>query len=290
MDNQFTQTNPWMKRLLLLAGVLVLIIGLPLFIAPTMTDLLFSWTVNPPITAACLGSAYLSAFVLEASSSRENDWSTARIAVPAVLLFTVMTLIATLLHFDKFHFGDKFPFITQIITVVWLVVYAAVPVIMALIWFMQTRQSGMETKRRFPLPWWSKLLFGMQALVMLYIGISLFGFPEATKDSIWPWALSALTARAIGAWLIGIGLLAAHIVLENDYWRVRNAMLALVVGGVLELVSLWRLADDQIAGNPVIDWSDTAIWFYIAFLLLMIVINAQGWALTRRLPHETQNM
>jgi|LGOV01.1.fsa_nt_gb hypothetical protein len=282
MSDQYSQSSLWMKRLLFVAGMLVLIIGLPLFIAPTMTEVLFSWTVNPPITAACLGSAYLAAFVLEASSSTERYWSNARIAVPAVLLFTVMTLIATLLHLGKFHFGSDFHFITQLITFVWLIVYASVPVIMLLIWIAQTRHRGRETKREFPLPLWSKLVLVIQALTMLSIGCALFLFPEATKDSIWPWALSILTARAIGAWLLGIGLLAAHILIENDYRRVRNALLALMVGSTLELVSLWRLADDEGPSGEVINWGGTGIWIYIAFLLSIIVIGIHGWLTLRR--------
>ena len=134
-------TTDAMRMLLTVAAILVLIIGFPLYLLPTRTELLFSWTVNPPMTAAFLGSGYLAAFVIEMTSAREASCTRARIAVPAVLLFTSMTLIATLLHMDKFHFGQEFPLITRFVTYVWLVVYAAVPIVMAVLLVHQVRSS-----------------------------------------------------------------------------------------------------------------------------------------------------
>src|SRR5436309_8561225 len=34
------------------------------------------------------------------------SWANARVAVPAIWLFTALTLVATLLHFDQFHFSS----------------------------------------------------------------------------------------------------------------------------------------------------------------------------------------
>ena len=62
MSDPKNPTMPAMRLLLTVAAILVLIIGVPLYFVPTSTPLLFSWTVNPPITAAFLGSGYLAAF------------------------------------------------------------------------------------------------------------------------------------------------------------------------------------------------------------------------------------
>ena len=105
-QEQYTKTTVSMQRLLLIASILVLLIGIPLVFLPRRTDTYFSWTVSPPITAAFLGSAYWSSFLLELSSSRKKLWARTRIAVPAVLLFTTLTLVATLIHLDKFHIGS----------------------------------------------------------------------------------------------------------------------------------------------------------------------------------------
>ena len=97
---------PAMRRLLLVASLLVLAVGIPLMLKPTETADYFSWTIRPPLTAAFLGSAYWASFLLEFEASRRLTWDYARIAVPAVFAFTVLTLIATLNNLEKFHFGD----------------------------------------------------------------------------------------------------------------------------------------------------------------------------------------
>lgn len=282
MSDLSCPTMPAMRLLLIVASILVLIIGLPLYLAPTRTDLLFSWTVNPPMTAAFLGSGYLAAFVIELTSAREASWEQARISVPAVLVFTTMTLIATLLHLDKFHFGAEFPAITRFVTYVWLVVYACVPVIMAVLLALQVRQIGKDGARIAPMPAWSRTIFFLQGVVLLLIGAALFFFPGATKDITWPWALSALTARAIGAWCLGNGVLFVHIAYEKDFWRVKNALLALFIYGILLVASFARLAGDLTAsGEPIIDWADPILWAYLAFVLSILIMTGYGWVRAR---------
>ena len=285
-----TETNPAtpaMRMLLTIAGLLVLIIGLPIYLVPTRTDLLFSWTVNPPITAAFLGGAYLGACVIELTSARETSWTRARIAVPAVLLFTTMTLVATLLHFGKFHFAGDLPLLTRAITWVWLVVYASVPVIMAILLLLQVRRATPDPRSPLPMSAATRGLFLLLGLSMLLFGLGLFLAPLATKG-LWPWPLSPLTARAIGAWLLGIGFLHVHIAREGDLWRVENALSALTVFVMLQGIALARLAlDTGKEGMPVIDWSGPRIWVYVAVMALMLILPARGWSRAGRLagPH-----
>ena len=287
MSDSSNSTLPAMQLLLTVAAILVLIIGLPLYLAPTRTDLLFSWTVNPPMTAAFLGSGYLAACVIEMTSAREGVWSRARIAVPAVLLFTTMTLIATLLHLDKFHFGPEFPLITRFVTYVWLVVYAAVPIVMAVLLLFQIRVSRPDQNVRAPMPAWSRTVFSIQGVILLAVGIALFFFPAQAKDIVWPWPLSALTARAVGSWCLGNGLLFVHIAYERDFWRVQNALLALLFYGILLIVAFARLAGDQdTSGEWIIEWADPALWVYLGFILVMFAATGQGWLRARRAgPH-----
>lgn len=283
MSDPKNPTMPAMRLLLTVAAILVLIIGVPLYFVPTSTPLLFSWTVNPPITAAFLGSGYLAAFVIEMTSARERSWTRARIAVPAVLTFTTMTLIATLLHFDKFHFGPQFPKLTQFVTYVWLVVYVAVPVVMAVLLYLQVRRSRPDARALAPMPAWSRALFALQGVILLAMGVALFFFPSESKDIAWPWALSALTARAVGAWCLGNGLLFLQIALERDFWRVENALSALFVYGILLLGSLIRLSGGMMPdGAPVVEVSDPALWAYIVFVLVMLFTTGHGWQQARR--------
>lgn len=94
---------PAMRWLLFIAGGLVLGAGNPLFLFSSQTDDYFAWTIGNPLIAAFLGAAFWSSCALEVLSAREQAWSRARLAVPAVLIFTVLTAIATMIHRDIFH-------------------------------------------------------------------------------------------------------------------------------------------------------------------------------------------
>jgi hypothetical protein len=67
------------------------------------------------------------------------------------------------------------------------------------------------------------VVLGVQAGVILVWGVVLFLAPQATA-ALWPWALKPLTGQVVGAWLVAIGVIAAHVGWENDYGRVYAAM------------------------------------------------------------------
>ena len=280
----YRQLTTGMRVLLYLASALVLAVGTTLFLFPSRTDTLFSWTVNPPLTAAFLGAAYLAAFVLEFLGAREMLWARARIAVPAVLTFTILTLIATLLHIDKFHFGSAFSLWTQAGTWIWLLVYALVPVAMILFLVLQLRRPGIDPQPTAPMPNWLRALLYTQAALMITLGIALFLVPKPLADLIWPWPLSALTGRAIGAWLIGVGIAAGHIAWEADWLRVWAGIISYTTFGALELIVLLRFASalDPASGYPLLDWGDLRVWIYTLFLVSILLVGAYGWWAARR--------
>ena len=108
-------TDKSMRVMLLAASFLVLLSGILLYVLSEQTDKYFAWTINPPLTAAFLGAGYWASFILEFLSAREQSWEKARIAVPAVALFTLLTLIVTLIHLDKFHLNSPV-FITVVLS------------------------------------------------------------------------------------------------------------------------------------------------------------------------------
>lgn len=162
-----------MRIMLLAASVLVFVIGIPLVLLTTQTETYFAWTIGSSLTAAFLGGAYWSSGVLELMASRETAWANARIAVPAVLLFTVLTLVATLVHRENFHF-DAPTWHTVAGTWVWLLVYAVVPLIMGGLLLRQRTLAGGDPPRRFPLHTWVRVVLGVHAAIMLPIGVGLF--------------------------------------------------------------------------------------------------------------------
>lgn len=266
--------TPGMRRMLYAASLLVLSVGIPLFLLTEQTDVYFSWTIKNPLTAAFLGAAYWSSCVLEFLAAREREWSRARIAVPAVLTFTALTLLVTLLHVDRFHFGSP-ALITVAGTWVWLAVYAVVPPLMLALLVTQLRAPGLDAPRTRALPVGVRVAFGFNAALMLVLGLALMLAP-LTAAGLWPWELTALTGRAVGAWLIGLGLAAAQAAWENDLGRARVMMISAVVFCLLQLLAIARYP-------AVPAWAGPSAWLYLAFLLELLAASLYGAYAGRRL-------
>ena len=257
-----------MRRLLLVASVLVFIIGIPLFLLSGQTDRYFAWTISLPLTAAFLGAGYWSSFFIEFVASRERSWANSRVAVPAVFVFTVLTLVATLIHLDLFHLGGRFAVITQIGTWTWMAVYVSVPILLALLWAVQVRLPGGDPPGHAPMSGGIRVAIYLLAAGMLVVGVALFVVPLGA-GVLWPWELTPLTGRAVGAWLIGLGVAAADMAWESDWRRVLPVSAMFAVFGALELVVLLRFLGD-------VDWSVARAWIYLLFLLSMLAVGLYG--------------
>ena len=256
-----------MRRLLLAASALVFLAGFQLFILTEHTDLYFAWTIQPPLTAAFLGASYFSSFLLEFLASRETEWAKGRVAVPAVFAFTTLTLIATILHADRFHFNSP-ELLARFAAWFWLAIYAIVPIAMLAIWIRQGRMRGEDSPRSFPLPPLMRIVLVIQSIVMLAIGVGLFVLPTSVS-LFWPWKLTALTSRAVGAWSVGIGIAVLHSALENDFDRVKPGLVSYLSLGVLQLIALARYPAD-------IDWMKSAGWIYLLFVVSVFLVGLYG--------------
>jgi hypothetical protein len=83
--------------------------------------------------------------------------------------------------------------------------------------------------------------------------------------------VTALTGRAIGAWVVSLGVAAAHAVVEGDAERVRPAAVADVAFALLQGVALARHGDALDAGAA-------STWVYATVLAAMAVIGVAALA------------
>ncbi|HEX6149583.1 hypothetical protein [Nocardioides sp.] len=260
-----------MRRLLLVAAVLVFLAGLQLYLFPLRTADWFAWTIDVPMTAVFLGAAYWSSAVLEIAGARSATWDRARLGVWTVLVFTTLTLVVTLVHLDKFHLGAEHPGSARSVTVGWLAVYLVVPVVMvALIW-LQSRHGGataarVERERPHPVLRWLLVLL---AVVLLGLGVALLLFPlDAAR--LWPWPLTELTGRAVGAWLVGLGWAAAHARLIDRLPSIRPLGLTGATFVLFQAIALLRHGD-------ALTWSSPTAAGYVAGLAVIALVS--GWIL-----------
>src|SRR6516164_1344764 len=177
---------PGMRRLLYVAAVLVFLAGCQLFIFSDRTASYFAWTMRNPMAAAFLGAGYWASVPFEALAARQRIWANARIAVPTVLVFTLLTLAATLAHLHLFHLGSHFAISTRFVTWAWLAIYITVPTLLVIIGIVQLRTPGADPPRSAPLPGWLCGLLAVQALGLLGLGVALFA-TSGQGAPWWPW-------------------------------------------------------------------------------------------------------
>jgi hypothetical protein len=272
-DPAVKKTTKEIRIILIIASILVLSVASTLFFFPGRTDKFFSWTINPPLTAAFLGGGYLAAFFLEYLASRERTWANARIAVPGVWAFTFVTLLVTIFHIERFHFDSPY-LITVMGTWVWLLVYILVPIALGLFWIRQVRQPGIDPLREHKLPWWLRTLILVQGLVLLSSGTAMFLLPERSIP-FWPWTLSILTSRAIGAWGIGNGVFTIQAFFENDWNRLRAFMPSWGLYGVFQLINIALY-------NNTINWDLNSAWIYLIFMISVLIVGVYGTVVGRK--------
>jgi len=245
-----------------------------LYFFSTSTDKYFAWTIAVPLTAAFLGAGFGAGFILVFLYRNEKLWANARVALPGVLIFTLLTLLATILHIDKFHIMTSSDPVAIFFSWVWLAVYIVAPIVQAVAIWQQTRISGAEPPREHPLPAWLKGALGVHVAIMLLVGIPLFVMPEAISP-LWPWALTPLTARAVAAWLVGIGGILGHALWENEWNRIRGGALAYAVYSLMQIVALFRFSDQIKFG--------ASFWVYILILVSGMGLGWYGWVTGQRI-------
>lgn len=263
-----------MRMVFLVGSIFVALAGVQLYVLADSTDRFFAWTISIPLTAAFLGAYYWTALVLSFLSWRERRWVNARVGVFGVFVFLLLTLTTTLVNLDQFHL-DKGPWTARAAAWAWLVIYILDPILVAVAIVLQLRARPAAAPRRHPFASWYRIVLALSAGVSVGVGVALFAAPQGTSTALWPWPLTALTARAVAAWLIGAGIILASMAYENDYRRTRSAAAAFAVLGVLQLLALGRYHD-------TLDWTSTATWLYVAFFTTAIGVGANGLLQARR--------
>jgi hypothetical protein len=249
------------QRFYAVAAVLAAIAGVLLFPLAGETDDFFSWTIEPPLSAAFMGAAYWAALVLLAWAARQRTWAVARTAMPAVATIAALLLAATLIHIDKFDFDSLFGWF-------WMVVYSLVTPLLAWSLVRQLSLAAPVERGLDPLPGAVRVILAIVALVFAGFGVALFAWP-VDAASAWPWPLTPLTARAIASFLIGFAVAGAFALWEDDRDRLRGPARAFAALAALELLALLPYGDDLTA-------EPAGVIAYVAFWLISLALGAAG--------------
>lgn len=179
-----------------------------LYLLPNDTDALFAWTIAPSLTAMLLGSAYVGGIWFFVQVLRAGRWHRVKYGFPAVLVFAALLAVATLVHWDRFHFGH-ISFLT------WVTLYLTTPVLVAvaivLNWGADPRA---DDERDYAIPLVPRFAIAAVGLVSLICGVVIFIAPGLVAGA-WAWELTPLTTRVVGAVLTLPGMV--------NLWMLRDA-------------------------------------------------------------------
>ncbi len=170
---QIKKIHPWFRNVFLLGFILSLIAGIQLFFLSEQTETYFAWTIQSPLTAATLGGFYFGSMTFGLLSAREVVWARVRGPAIGLLVFTSVSLAATLLHLGKFHLGSQNWF-TLNATRAWLAIYIFLPPWLALTMILQRRAPGKDPEQASNLTVWFRYLLALHGLAGLIIAFVLF--------------------------------------------------------------------------------------------------------------------
>jgi hypothetical protein len=107
-------------------------------------------------------------------------------------------------------------------------------------------------------PGWLAASLAVQGLVMGVAGVALY---LATDDvlSRWPWHLTPLVARVMGAWLLAFAV-AALAAVRSDIHHLGPSAIAYSVFGVLELLALALHREDAGGGLALVVYAGFLVW------------------------------
>jgi hypothetical protein len=241
--------------------VALIVVGLPLVVAPERTDRSFAWTMDVPLTATFLGTCYWTAALFTLLSAREREWARVRAVMPGILVAGTLILVATLVHIDRFATDTARGWL-------WVILYGGLPPGVLLLLALQRRAPGAEPPFLRPIERRAAILLALAATVLLITGAALYAFPRTTAEW-WPWPLTELTARMIGAWLAAIGVTLIAVVRERDWTRARAAMVYIAAVAVAHLATL--------GGYPgTVQWEDVAAWVYVTFYAALLALAVRA--------------
>lgn len=242
---------------MLAAGLAVTYAGFVLFFFPARSADLFTWNIQPPVTAAFLGAMYASGTpLLLLIARRRTTWLQARAVLPPFVTVSIGMLVATALHADKFIWSSA-------VTWLWLVLYAVFPPLVVGLYIQHARRMTAEPPIRLALN--PRFRAGARAigLALGLFGLGLFVVP-GTFDDLWPWPLTPLTARAIGAWLVSLGVALFSVAHERDWAAIRLiAPQGVLVSGLL-LAGAVRFHD-------AFDWDRAPTWIYFGGVSVALI-------------------
>ena len=230
-----------------------------LYLFPDHTQELFAWGIQPRMSAMMLGAAYLGGAYFFVRAAANARWHWVKVGFLPVTTFATLMGIATILHWDRFNHGSLSFF-------AWVGLYFTTPFLVFLLWLRnRSADPGPGTSHDRRVPRLVRLVIGIVGALTLLTSMVLFLQP-GFMISTWPWQLTPLTARVMGALFALTGVGELGIALDVRWSAVRIALQSQMIGIAaigLAIVFSWSNFN---RANPL-------TWIFLASILFLLVAS-----------------
>ncbi len=231
-----------------------------LFIWPNDTDKLFAWTIKPAMTPMMLAAAYLGGIYFFTRAALAKRWHLVKLGFLPVTAFASLLGIATILHWDRFN-HSHISFYT------WATLYFTTPFLVLAVWLRnRTTDHGTVEPNEVVIPQVIRLFIGVIGVITLAVSLLLFLQP-ALMIRLWPWMLTPLTARVVGAMFALPGVVGLGIALEKRWSAARIILEAQAFSIVMILIAAARAWGD-------FEQSKLITWLFVGGLSFLLVALA----------------
>jgi hypothetical protein len=225
---------------------------------PADTGHLFAWHIQPDLSGMVLASAYLGGAYFFARAAAAPAWHTIKAGFVPICLFATLMGVSTLVHWDKFTHGS-------VAFWLWALLYFTTPFLVLWTWLRNRGYDRPTDTADLLLPPAATWIIAAVGSLAVASGVFLYVAPTSAI-SIWPWALTPLTARVLGA-VFCLGLAGAAAPLDR---RWTTARLPLQVAGIMLVLML-------IAGireHNSFDATNALTWLMAGGFLIVLVTGA----------------
>lgn len=235
---------PFTRRLALFIAPFLVVAFVVLDGFPDRTHQLFAWTMRPTMTPMLLGGVYLGGAFFFVQVHRERCWHRIKAGFISVTAFASLLGIATIVHWGVFN-HDHVAFW------LWAGLYFGAPFLVAGAWLMNRRTEAAPRPEELRLPPVIRAVIGAVGASAVSMSLFLTLLP-ARAIRIWPWALTPLTARVLGA-VFMLGVAGLGVFLDARWSSARLMVQVAIVMLVVILVSAAR-AHRQLDTSQPLTW------------------------------------
>jgi hypothetical protein len=241
-----------------------------LWIFPNRSADFFSWPVKPSMSAMMLGATYLGGAWFFGVVVVSRAWHAVTLGFLPVSAFAGILGVATVLHWGAFTAGHPS-------FILWAILYFSLPFVIPVVWWRNARHdpgSGVQPGAVVgdPVRW----IVGGLGSVLAVVSAVLVVAPDLLIPT-WPWTLTPLTARVLGAMFALSGIVGIEIAIDRRPAAARAIVQAQAIAIAGILAALVRASGD-------VAWDRPTAWLFAGGMLVVLAANVLAAYGRRRGP------